>query len=132
MFARDRGHEINPFAANVQLSGSMTIIRAARQCKSPRARLSPTPPPASQNDPTLGTFPPQLRDRQDARPLKKDQFMNTQPIRIRHQRLFEMLRQENQAASATARIKGFSIRKISAEEAEQIKATARRSMEARV
>lgn len=58
--------------------------------------------------------------------------MNTQPIRIRHQRLFEMLRQENQAASATARIKGFSIRKISAEEAEQIKATARRSMEARV
>ncbi|KEJ97602.1 hypothetical protein SAMN05444149_101714 [Pseudosulfitobacter pseudonitzschiae] len=45
----------------------------------------------------------------------------------RHERLFELLRQENRAATTVARIKGFTIRQISAEEAEQIKAVAKRS-----
>lgn len=58
--------------------------------------------------------------------------MSELPTKIRHARLFEMLRHQNQAASTTARVKGFQVRKISAEEADQIKATAQRSLEARV
>lgn len=45
----------------------------------------------------------------------------------RHQRLFELLRQENRAATTVARIKGFAIRQISADEAAQIQAIASRS-----
>jgi len=50
-----------------------------------------------------------------------------QPKTPRHLRLFELLRQENRAKTTVARIKGFSIRQISADEAEQIKAVARQS-----
>lgn len=57
--------------------------------------------------------------------------MSDQPVKIRHARLFEMLRQQNQASSSAARIKGFHVRKISAEEADRIKATAKRSFEMR-
>jgi ribosomal protein L31E len=42
-------------------------------------------------------------------------------------RLFELLRQKNRADTTVARVKGFAIRKISADEAEQIKSMAQRS-----
>lgn len=45
----------------------------------------------------------------------------------RHQRLFELLRQENRAATTVARINGFAIRQITADEAAQIKAIASQS-----
>jgi hypothetical protein len=57
--------------------------------------------------------------------------MSDQSVKIRHARLFEMLRQQNQASRTVARVKGFQVRKISAEEAEEIKAMAKRSFEMR-
>ncbi|ASM72289.1 MULTISPECIES: hypothetical protein [Roseobacteraceae] len=51
----------------------------------------------------------------------------TQTIEPRHMRLFELLRQKNRADTTVARVKGFAIRKISADEAEQIKSMAQRS-----
>lgn len=48
--------------------------------------------------------------------------------KVRQARLFEMLRQQNQAANTAARLKSFGIRKVSAEEADEIKTNARRSL----
>lgn len=53
--------------------------------------------------------------------------MSIQTGKVRHARLFEMLRQQNQAANTAARLKTFGIRKVTSEEADQIKANARRS-----
>ena len=53
--------------------------------------------------------------------------MSTQTVKVRHARLFEMLRQQNQAANTAARLKSFGLRKVSNEEANEIKANARRS-----
>lgn len=53
--------------------------------------------------------------------------MSIQTSKVRHARLFEMLRQQNQATNTAARLKSFGIRKVSAEEADEIKANARRS-----
>lgn len=55
--------------------------------------------------------------------------MSNQTGKVRHARLFEMLRQQNQAANATARLKSYGIRKVSSEEANQIKTNARRSLQ---
>lgn len=54
--------------------------------------------------------------------------MSNQISKVRHARLFEMLRQQNQAAKTSERLKNFGIRKVSAEEADEIKANARRSL----
>ena len=35
--------------------------------------------------------------------------------KIRHGRLFELLRQKNQAATTVARVRGYNIRKVSAD-----------------
>ncbi len=50
------------------------------------------------------------------------------PGNPKHARLFELLRQEHDAATTVARVRNFTIRKVSADEAEQIKAVARKSL----
>ncbi|MEL7099145.1 MAG: hypothetical protein AAGM84_09990 [Pseudomonadota bacterium] len=50
------------------------------------------------------------------------------PKNPRHARLFELLRQQNRSETTVARGKGFVVRKVSAEEAAQIKAVATRSL----
>jgi hypothetical protein len=49
----------------------------------------------------------------------------------RHTRLFELIRQKNQADTTVARLNGVSIRKISSAEMLQLQAAAAKSLEAR-
>lgn len=49
----------------------------------------------------------------------------------RHSRLFELIRQKNQADTTVARVQGYSIRRISANEAAQLQRAAARSLQAR-
>jgi hypothetical protein len=49
----------------------------------------------------------------------------------RHSRLFELIRQKNQSDQTVARIKGFRIRKISADEVEELLRSANRSLQMR-
>jgi len=49
------------------------------------------------------------------------------PDHPRHARLFELLRQEERAATTVPRGQGFVVRRLSAQEAAQIKAVAERS-----
>ncbi|MEM1074449.1 MAG: hypothetical protein AAF665_01170 [Pseudomonadota bacterium] len=48
----------------------------------------------------------------------------------RHDRLFELIRQKNQAETTVARANGMSIRKISKNELEQLQRAAERSLRA--
>ncbi len=48
---------------------------------------------------------------------------------VRHGRLFELLRQKNQAATTVARVRGYNIRKISADEMQMLQAAAVRSLQ---
>ncbi|TMM54657.1 hypothetical protein [Sulfitobacter sabulilitoris] len=47
----------------------------------------------------------------------------------RHSRLFELIRQKNQADTTVARVQGFTIRRITAEEALQLQRAAERSLQ---
>ena len=49
----------------------------------------------------------------------------------RHSRLFELIRQKNQADTTVARVQGYSIRRLSANEAAQLQRAAARSLQAR-
>ncbi|WP_299783217.1 hypothetical protein [uncultured Roseobacter sp.] len=49
----------------------------------------------------------------------------------RHARLFELIRQKNQADTTVARVQGHTIRRISANEAVQMQRAAARSLQAR-
>lgn len=49
----------------------------------------------------------------------------------RHARLFELIRQKNQADTTIARLNGFTIRKISPDEMAELQHAASRSLEAR-
>jgi hypothetical protein len=53
------------------------------------------------------------------------------PTPPRHARLFELIRQKNQADTTVARLKGHSIRKIGANEFLQMQRAAARSLQAR-
>lgn len=48
---------------------------------------------------------------------------------IRHGRLFELLRQKNQAATTVARVRGYNIRKITADEMRMLQAAAVKSLQ---
>ncbi|MEE4189779.1 MAG: hypothetical protein V2I76_15220 [Roseobacter sp.] len=50
--------------------------------------------------------------------------------KVRHNRLFELLRQNNQAETTVAKVKGFAIRKISEDEMRMLQAAAVRSLQA--
>lgn len=49
--------------------------------------------------------------------------------KIRHGRLFELLRQKNQAATTVARVRGYNIRKVSADELQMLQAAAVKSLQ---
>ncbi|MBW4708237.1 hypothetical protein KX928_10620 [Roseobacter sp. YSTF-M11] len=49
----------------------------------------------------------------------------------RHTRLFELIRQKNQADTTVARVKGFTLRQVSADEVAQLQLAATRSLQAR-
>jgi hypothetical protein len=101
-------------------------------------------PDRVENSPVLGNFCPCPLKTPQVRPVLaafhrmmklsisvRTVDMSDQSTKIRHARLFEMLRQQNQASRTVARVKGFEVRKISAEEADEIKAMAKRSFEMR-
>lgn len=50
----------------------------------------------------------------------------------RHGRLFELIRQKNQAETTVARVRGVNIRRISANEAAQLQKAAMRSLQAQL
>jgi len=56
---------------------------------------------------------------------------NERPSDPRHSRLFELIRQKNQAETTVARVQGYNIRRISANEAAQLQRAAARSLQAR-
>ncbi|WP_295314236.1 hypothetical protein [Roseobacter sp.] len=49
----------------------------------------------------------------------------------RHGRLFELIRQKNQADTTVARVRGYDIRRVSPEEVMQLQQAAARSLQAR-
>lgn len=53
------------------------------------------------------------------------------PSAPRHMRLFELIRQKNQAETTVARLNSVSLRKISSDEMLQLQAAATKSLEAR-
>ncbi|WP_195822061.1 hypothetical protein [Roseobacter sp. MH60115] len=50
----------------------------------------------------------------------------------RHARLFELIRQRNQAEATVARVQGHTVRRLSANEAVQLQRAAARSLQARM
>jgi len=48
---------------------------------------------------------------------------------VRHGRLFELLRQTNQAKTTVARVRGFTIRKVSTDELQMLQAAAVKSLQ---
>ena len=53
-----------------------------------------------------------------------------QSERARHTRLFELIRQKNQADTTVARVNGFDFRRVSTEEMIQLQQAALRSLQA--
>lgn len=48
---------------------------------------------------------------------------------VRHGRLFELLRQKNQAETTVARVRGYTIRKVSTDELQMLQAAAVKSLQ---